>query len=270
MMFILRTKGQLTYLQLAWQGAIAIFSTRCGGLSVGSYQGLNLGLHVGDEKAQVLANRQLLAEIVKRPLSEFVGCQQVHGNTIASVGTVDLGRGATSLETAIPHTDGLLTNSSIPLFALFADCVPIWLYDPKVGAGGVVHAGWRGTTAGIASEAVAEMERHFGSRRENILAAIGPSIGPCCYRVGEEVVAKAEELKVASAPYFVPQGKGSYAADLAGFNRALLLEAGLVERKIATCGFCTSCQPDLFFSHRRDGGSTGRMAAVFLMQEGRR
>lgn len=273
-MFILRTKDGLTYMQLAWQGAVALFTTRRGGLSEDAYESLNLGLHVGDEKAAVLANRGRLAGILEEPLSQFTGCQQVHGKNIAIVGKEQLGSGSQDLESAILDCDGLLTDERIPLFALFADCVPLWLYDPVKKAGGVIHAGWRGTVAGIGLEAIGKLKSHFGSDPGNILAAIGPSIGPCCYLVGQDVFQAAQKLagklQISLDPYFISQGNKSWRADLGGFNRALLMAGGILAGNITTSGFCTSCQPSLFFSHRRDQGKTGRMAAIFLLQEGRR
>lgn len=271
-MFILRKKGRLTYLQLAWQGTIAIFTTREGGFSQKSYGELNLGLHVGDDEKRVLANRRLLEPIVGKPLSQFTFCQQVHGSEIALVDDKNAGCGGQSLEAAIPNCDGLLTAEAIPLLTLYADCVPLWIYDPQKRAGGVIHAGWRGTVAGIALEAVEQMKHHFGSQPGNLLAALGPSIGPCCYSVGEDVVGAArvlaQQIKLSVASFATAQNSGTYAFDLAGFNKALLLQAGLLEKNIVTCGFCTSCQDSLFFSHRRSGGKTGRMAAIFMLQEG--
>jgi YfiH family protein len=270
-MFILRTKDKLTYLQLAWQGAVAIFTTRRGGLSTGSYASLNLGLHVGDEKEAVLANRKKLAELISRPLTQFTASSQVHGKRIAIVGQDNMGSGAFELEKAIADCDGMLTDQSAVLFALFADCVPIWLYDPVKRAGGVIHAGWRGTTSGIVPGAIETMERHFGSNPDDLFAAIGPCIGQCCYSVGEDVYQAAQNLaaerRVSLEPFFVSSGSQRWQADLAGFNRALLLAGGIAEARITTSGFCTSCHSSLFFSHRRDRGKTGRMAAIFCLQD---
>ncbi len=268
-MFTLHKQGRLTYLQLVWPGAVAVFTARGGGVSQGPYSSLNLGLNVEDDAEAVIANRERAAAIIGKPLSQFTACRQVHGKEVAVVGGRQLGCGVYDLETALPGCDGLLTQEPGALFAFFADCVPIWLYDPVQKAGGVIHAGWRGTMAGIVPEAVRKLKRRFGSEPADLYAAVGPSIGPCCYQVGEDVVRAAEKLArtkgLQAASFFPQQEPGKWRADLPGFNRALLLSEGLKPERISSSGLCSSCHSSLFFSHRRDAGKTGRMAAIFCL-----
>lgn len=268
-MFVLRKKGRLQYLQLAWQGVSALFTTRVGGFSEEPFASLNLGLHVDDEEQTVLANRRLLGEILGS-VPQPIYCRQVHGTEITVVGAGDAGRGGENFAEAIP-ADGLLTEERVPLVTLYADCVPLWFYDEKRRAGGVVHAGWRGTVAGIAAGALEKMEAAFGSKPGDLQVAIGPAIGPCCYRVGEEVAAAVEQIAreqgLAVADFLVSLEE-AFVLDLAALNQKLLVACGVLERNLAVSGFCTCCQPSLFYSHRREG-QTGRMAAIFCLQEGK-
>ena len=269
-MFLLQKRGQLSCLELSWPGARAVFTTRSGGTSQGPYSALNLGLHVGDDPEAVLENRRRLAASMEREAASFTACQQVHGTLVAVVDRRHKGMGALDLESAIEGADGMITKEPVVLFAFFADCVPIWLYDPVQKAGGVIHAGWRGTAAGIVLEALAKMKSHFGSKPEDLYAAVGPSIGPCCYQVGEEVVRSLKELaerEQLSSDSISLSREGKWHADLAGFNCQLLQAEGVRKERIALCNLCTSCHSSLFFSHRRDGAKTGRMAAIFYLQE---
>jgi YfiH family protein len=153
----------------------------------------------------------------------------------------------------------------------FADCVPVLLHDPVKGWVGLVHAGWKGTVGGAARKAVQAARETFGSRPEDILAAIGPSIGPCCYEVGEDVVAAVHSGLPECADLLSARDGGVH-LDLWRANACQLAAVGVPAANVEVSGYCSSCRTDLFFSHRKERGKTGRMAAVIGLrarQEGR-
>lgn len=241
----------------------AIFTTRQGGKSEGPYRSLNLGFHVGDDYTKVLANRKLLAEASGLPLERWVVGEQVHGAKIAVVYEHQAGSGAEDPGTSLKGVDGLITKEKgLVLAAFFADCVPVYLLDIKRQAIGLVHAGWRGTAYRVAARAFERMKEVFGSQEEDCWAVIGPSIGPCCYEVGPEVEESFKSFPWAGR--VLESGKGGgLRLNLWEANRLTLIEAGLLPERVAVAGLCTACHPDIFFSHRRSGGRTGRLGALF-------
>ena len=163
-----------------------------------------------------------------------------------------------------PDTDALITDArNVVLTSLHADCIPVWLYDPVRHAAGLAHAGWRGTAADIAAKTVRRMCDIFGSRAEDIEAAVGPGIGTCCFEVGGEVIQAFESLMDAAGEFYTDDGNGKYHLDLKGVNEALLRRAGV--SRISVTGYDTCCGSDLFYSYRRDGGVTGRMCAGIVL-----
>jgi hypothetical protein len=265
------------------------FSTRNGGSSR-TYGGnaLNLGFTTQDSRAAVEKNRRAFASALtndrraSRPSSEsvwpLVTVRQIHSDLIHRISQV--------LREPLSG-DGLVTNvQGILLGVLTADCLPVVLADSKNRAVGVFHAGWRGTVKRIVEKGVGEMQRWFGTRPEDIRAAIGPGIRGCCYQVGPEVQTAFEsqfgyadtlfrETKerdeihekypllflTARAPGHSELPKQIF-LDLAEANRRQLLDAGVLPKNIADLGLCTSCHGELFFSHRREKGLTGRMMAA--------
>ncbi|MFZ5592146.1 MAG: peptidoglycan editing factor PgeF, partial [Bacillota bacterium] len=177
------------------------------------------------------------------------------------------GAGARQYAGALPDTDALVTGRpGLVLASFYADCVPVFLLDPQRRAAGLAHAGWQGTRRKIAARAVQVMQSALGCRPQDILAVIGPSIGPCCYTVGADVY----QHFVAAFPRHIdalarPAGPHKWHLDLWQSNRLVLLEAGLAEGNIYTARLCTSCREDLFFSYRRQGGRCGRMAALMRL-----
>jgi hypothetical protein len=214
------------------------------------------------------------------PAMKLVTVRQVHANRIHSVTAVDASAGR--LETpegkAVLEGDGLVTDEpGILLAAGTADCVPVLLVDPGRRAVGAFHAGWRGTAARIVEHGVERMRREYGSRPQDLLAAIGPSIGPCCYTVGEEVRERfAAEFGYGNELLRSNGGLGDEASilrmDLWEANRRQLIDAGVEAGKITTVGECTACAVDAsgyrrYFSHRAEAGRTGRMLSVIGMVE---
>jgi len=256
-----QTRGSLTFLTLPkWQGeGIDLgFSTRLGGVSQTPYDSLNLGLHVGDDPAAVLENREQWLEQWGVTRSRVAVGEQVHGTNVLWVTEHDGGRGSHELETAIPATDGLVTLSTVGLMAFFADCVPLFFYYPDLKAVGLAHAGWRGTANRIGQK-VLECFEEAGGCTETAWVAIGPSIGPCCYSVDERVAAQFR-LNYPATPFLHWQEDGHYLLDLWEANKNSLLEKGVRPENIEVASTCTADNPEWFFSHRRDGARTGRMA----------
>lgn len=234
------------------------FSSRNGGVSTGAYASLNLGLHVGDSREDVLKNRELWLEYFGTDWTQVVIGEQVHSNRVLWVENSDGGRGAASLETALPQVDGLLTQSGLGLMAFFADCVPIFFYHPRIKAVGIAHAGWKGTVGKIALRMLEALAEH-GGHPEEARVALGPSIGVCCYEV-DEPLAERFRSGFSETHFLTPTRPGHYRLDLWQANQIILKEAGVPESQISVAGLCTSCHEDSFFSHRRDGVPTGRMA----------
>ena len=262
-----------TMLSNLWVGRCDIFSedlfvhgisTRHGGASRDFYDSLNLGLHVEDEKEAVLENRRRFCRMVGAEPERTATCQQVHGDRVVRITAGEAGAGFADYAGAIPDTDALITNEpGLPLMLFFADCTPILLADPVKRAVGLAHGGWKGTVKSIAARTVAAMAKEFGSDPADLLAAIGPSIGSCCYQVGEGV---ADQFREAfpdfSAEILETRPDGSTHLDLQLCNTRQLEKAGLKRENIANAHTCTACNNRQFFSYRADNGKTGRIAAI--------
>ena len=222
------------------------FTTRAGGVSEPPFDRLNLGGAVGDDPARVAENWDRLERATGL---RFARVRQVHGARVI--------RAERACEPREEADAVVSTAEGVAACVSVADCVPVLLADPESGAVAAVHAGWRGTLARAAAEAVAALGRDAGAPAARLLAAVGPAIGPCCYEVSEEVAARfRDEL-----------GEGTVRAgarprvDLWHANVRVLAAAGLREDRIDVLGRCTSCERELFFSHRRDAGRTGRQTA---------
>ncbi|WP_040948451.1 peptidoglycan editing factor PgeF [Gorillibacterium massiliense] len=247
------------------------FTSRLGGVSQESFASLNCGLHVADDPDSVVANRRRVAEEIGIPLEGWVFGEQVHGKRVAVITAQDAGRGAFNRSSALPEADAFITREPrLVLAALFADCVPLFFADPVTGVIGLAHAGWKGTALAIAAETVAAMVNHFGVQPENLLAAIGPSIGSCCYEVDNRVIDEIDRVLDLSAsdkdngerfPYYQKTIAGKYDLDLQQVNRQIMIKAGIMPSSIELSRYCTSCSTDLFYSHRKEKGITGRMMA---------
>ena len=280
-----------------WHG----FSTRKGGESraycADDAPGeLNLGFTDADDREAVIRNRRLFAQAVTGdPATPLLTLRQIHSNVL-----VVSGREAASRELPLkvgvpsdrssslgPKGDGLMTDEPGLLLGIqTADCIPVLVADRKRRAVAAFHAGWRGTVKRIVESGVGRMRLEFGSRPEDLAAAIGPGIGACCYAVGEEVlssfesqfayarelfreVCDADPVRIKYPMLFLTQRASGHSPtatslhlDLAEANRRQLLAAGLKPRSIQLVGGCTSCQPDLFFSHRASQGRAGRMLSA--------
>ncbi|MTI81372.1 MAG: peptidoglycan editing factor PgeF [Firmicutes bacterium] len=243
------------------------FTTRLGGSSGGNYTSLNLGLHVNDTTDNVLDNRKNLCRSMGINFDHLVVGQQVHGDEVFTVTREHLGRGNDSLEDAIPGVDALITDKpGVPLTSYYADCVPLFFFDPVNKVVGLAHAGWKGTVQKIGVKTLQKMHKQFGSKPEEILVGIGPSIGPCCYVVDNRVITKLQQAFGYWNELVVSCGEQQWMLDLWESNRRAIMNFGVKEHKISVAKLCTSCHSDIFFSHRASGGCTGRMASFIMLK----
>ncbi len=264
--FQLRTENEDSSLLLlhSWcqvDGVTAGFTTR---------QAMNTALHVGDDPDSVINNRRRVMEQLGWPFTAFTCAEQVHSSNVHVVTKEDAGHGRNGRLSAIQGTDALITNESDVLLAMyFADCVPLYFYDPVTESAGLAHAGWKGTVSEIAVRTVEKMQETYGVLPENLLAAIGPSIGCCCYEVDESVLQHVrplfESLQSGNNSIDVTniiqsvQINDRAHLDLKHLNRHLMIKAGILPSRIEMSSWCTACRTDLFFSHRKEKGATGRM-----------
>ncbi|HET6208386.1 MAG TPA: peptidoglycan editing factor PgeF [Terracidiphilus sp.] len=268
-----------------WHG----FSTRRGGVSraycpEGAAGELNLGFTADDDRANVLRNRRLLAEAVTGSAgTPLVTVRQIHSSVLVMTGR-DFGP---CRESSPCKGDGLMTSEPGVLLGIqTADCIPVLVADRRRRVVAAFHAGWRGTVKRIVENGIGRMRMEFGSRPEDLVAAIGPGIGACCYAVGEEVLSEFESqfnygvelfrevydtdpvrakypmlFMTQRAPGHSPMGPGLH-LDLVEANRRQLLAAGVAADVIEVVGACTNCHPEMFFSHRASRGHSGRMMSV--------
>jgi YfiH family protein len=231
-------------------GVVHAVTTRTGGVSEGRCESLNVSYSVGDADENVEENLRRLASALGSRREDLFAAYQVHGRQVTLVEGDSEGR---------PRCDGLITRSAAKTLMLrYADCTPVLLADTRRPAIGVVHAGWRGSAVRAAEAAVNAMTEAFGSDPRDLVAGIGPAIGPCCYVVGEDVVAAFPDRSE-----LFSGGR----LNLWEANRQALLEAGVPSSQIEVAGVCTQCEADRFFSHRaNDGQPAGRFAAVIRVE----
>jgi YfiH family protein len=256
------------------------FSTRTGGASVlNEKPALNLGFTEWDERERVAANREKFVGALGAREMPLVTLRQFHSDVIhvALASTADA-----------PKADALITSiSGLLLGVQTADCVPILLADRRKRVVAAIHAGWRGTLARIAVKTLGQMRMSYGTRPEDVIAALGPAIGRCCYEVGPEVAqafaaqfppaadwfdGPFEQLAHGEEPLWLPwltmmppghvPPPPRVQLDLRASNRWQLIDAGVPEKQISVSDLCTACRTDLLFSYRREGAKTGRLMAV--------
>jgi YfiH family protein len=264
---LLREAGALrllTWPALTASGADAAVTARAGGVSSGPYATLNLSLTVGDDEECVLENRRRLAAAFGARQADFVFARQVHGAGVRIVGDADRGSGSYALDDAIPDVDALVTSTpGVVLAILTADCVPIVLHDPLAGVLACVHAGWRGTVAGVCAAAVAAMQT-LGSSPAGIIAALGPAMSPGLYQVGPDVRQAVTQSFGPAAPALLRPDShdGRWLLDLWSANRLALQEAGIPAAQIHVTDIPTGpAGHDCFFSDRA-ARPCGRLALV--------
>jgi len=256
--------GALEYLRATSLGTANGFSTRLGGVSTGPLASLNLAVRYGDDPANVRENWRRFGEAAGFSPENLVCTRQVHGSLVRVVSRENRSEG---LDRPAAECDGLATNDPGLALAVFsADCTPILLCDAKRGAVAAVHAGWRGAALGIAQKAVEAMTAAFGTDPSDVRAAIGPCIDRCCFETRADVPEAMRAALGAEAECAIDShGDGTFHVDLKDINAMFLERAGV--RQIETCPFCTACQPERFWSHRRAGDARGTLAAVIVCPE---
>ncbi len=243
-------------------------TTRAGGVSQGMYATLNLSYTRGDDKSAVDENFLRTAISLDASLSDFVLTDQTHTTNIRTVTRADSGKGILK-ELDYKDIDGLITNEpGMVLSAYFADCVPLLFADPVHHAIGVSHSGWRGTVARMGRETIRAMHQAYGSRPQDLYAAIGPSICQSCYEVSEDVAEQfcaefPQHVQALCSP--VPGANGKFQLDLWTANQIVLKEAVILDDPLAVTNLCTCCNPKFLFSHRASKGRRGNFGAFIKL-----
>ena len=250
------------------------FSTRLGGVSEGIYASMNLSFTRGDEDAAVHENYRRFAAALGFSERDIVTSDQTHTANVRIVTDEDRGNGITKPR---PYTDvdGMITNvRGLVLATFYADCVPLYFVDPVHHAIGCSHSGWRGTVGEMGKKTVEAMREAYGSRPEDIFAAIGPSICQDCYEVGKDVAEPFEKLfsqeryqDVSMKNILTEKVNGKYQLDLWRANEAILLGAGILKEHLSMTDICTCCNPSYLFSHRASKGRRGNLAAFLMLKQ---
>ncbi len=232
---------------------------RHGGVSPDPWISLNTATTVGDSRDNIIENRQRIFSAIGRPVTSIFDVWQVHSSHVICSDD------PRPLDTPHKKADAIVTDRpEITLFMRFADCVPIFLYDPIHRVTSIVHAGWKGTVENIVSQSIAAMQARYHSQSVDILAGIGPSIGPDHYEIGADVARLVERAFGQDAPELLSHAGGRTFFDLWKANSLNLRQAGVKEIELA--GICTACQTGDWYSHRAEHGKTGRFGAILALK----
>ena len=251
------------------------FTTRIGGVSEGIFGTMNLSFTRGDDKSAVEENYRRLAEAMEVDYENFVFTDQTHTVNVRKVSMADAGKGLVR-ERDYQDVDGLITNEpGLVLSTFFADCVPLYFVDPVHWAIGMSHSGWRGTVARMGRVTLEAMQREYGTKPEDVICAIGPSICQDCYEVSWDVAEEfakqfsghEQEILMESPKNeaIQEQADKKYQLNLWRANEIVLLEAGVKEEHIAVTDICTCCNPDVLFSHRASHGKRGNLGGFLCL-----
>ncbi len=234
------------------------FSTRKGGVSEGCYSSMNLRFNCDDTSGNVLKNFEIISESLGIDKNRLVLSKQVHEDNIHTVTDNDIGNGIV-YENKFTSVDALITDKKgIPLVTLFADCVPLFFLDTKQGVIALAHSGWRGTVKRIGQKTVEKMKHDYGSRPEDVIAAIGPSIQVCHFEVSDDVA----EIFIHEFGDDTDVKYGNrYHVNMQAAIKKQLKQSGILPRNIDDSGICTYCSSDTLFSHRKTNGQRGNMGA---------
>ena len=253
----------LSYPLLEETGAVKHgFSTKLGGVSTGSCATMNISTTRGDDPEAVAENRRRIGAAIGVRPEDMTYTHQTHTTNVAVVRAEDRGR-------RFLETDGMVTNvPGICLVTFYADCVPLFLVDPVKKAIGLSHSGWRGTVGKMGKVTVQAMRREYGSRPEDIVAAIGPSICQDCYEVSEDVIDRfRDSFNEAVWPkLFYRKENGKYQLDLWRANEEVFLETGIRRENLAVTNLCTHCNQEVLFSHRATGEKRGNLSAFLALK----
>jgi YfiH family protein len=244
------------------------FSTRLGGVSQMPQDSLNLAGFNEDAAENILENRRRFLKLLEDIDGKWTlaGCWQVHGSDARLVKDETDARPAENAQGDTVYCDAILSNAPNVLAGVkTADCVPILIGDPVTGSFAAVHAGWRGTVASIAAKSIERLKNEYGARPQDVLVAIGPAAGGCCYEVGSEVIEAFANGFANSSDLFTPTRDGHARIDLIKANRDQLIASGVDPKRIFAAPLCTMDRTDLFFSYRREKqlhGKVGRLMSV--------
>lgn len=244
------------------------FSSKLGGVSEGYFSSMNLGFNRGDKEENVIANYKLMADSMGIPYNQITASDQIHETKIRRITKEDMGKGIIRKKD-YSGVDGLITNiPNIPLVTYYADCVPLYLIDKKNLAIGLSHSGWRGTVKKMGRETIKRMEEEFGTKAEDLMVVIGPSICKDCYEVSHDVyeefrkVFSLEQMEL----LFTKKENKKYQLDLWEANRQIFLGEGVSTEDIHCSQVCTCCNSDIMFSHRVHGTERGTLAAFLMLR----
>lgn len=243
------------------------FSTRLGGVSTGVCESMNLAFGRGDSRETVLENYKLICQSAGFEYESLCASVQIHETVVRKVTSEDRGHGII-LPRVVESADAQITNDkNVTLVTYYADCTPVFFVDTKTHAIGLAHAGWRGTVGRISVNTVNEMAKHFGTKSEDLVCAVGPVIGKCCYEIDEACADEFRKLdEIDTDRVLSSKGNGKYMADLALTNKLLLMSAGVKEKNIVMSDLCTMCNSELLWSHRATKGQRGTMAAFMKIE----
>lgn len=274
----------ITFPKLSGYGEDIIhgFSTRLGGVSKEHLASMNLSFSRGDDRENVMENHRRFAAALGYDEKRLVFSDQVHLTRFHKVTGADCGKGIVRTSD-IKEIDGLVTDEpGIPIITFYADCVPLFFYDPIKKVIAMAHSGWRGSVERIGARMVAYMEEEYGCNSENIVCAIGPSICQSCYEVSEDValqfieefggglsqgLAGTDRAGGAMDELVWAKGDGKYQLNLHRACEIALLEAGIQKENLDVTDLCTCCNPQVFFSHRASHGMRGNLAGVMMIKE---
>ncbi|WP_243109975.1 peptidoglycan editing factor PgeF [Clostridium sp. E02] len=244
------------------------FSTRMGGVSEGKFATMNFAFTTGDNKEHVMENYRRMGRALCVSPEKMVLSYQSHTTNLLTVTAEDIGKGITR-ERDYRDVDGLITNiPGITLVTFYADCVPLYFLDPVHKVIALSHSGWRGTVNRMGEKTIERMKKEFGSKAQDIIACIGPSICGTCYEVGEEVAGEFEKSFDPKYLKDILTGKenGKFLLDLWKVNEIILLEAGVKTENIQVTDICTHCNSNYLFSHRTMGKERGNLAAFLSLK----
>jgi YfiH family protein len=268
---IMQIQNNIPFLTVpSWekQGARVIFSSRQGGFSQRCFASLNMGLHVGDDPESVLANRRQLINLMGSDLSKMVCCQQVHGNNVAVVDGNYAGLGAVCHEEALKDTDGMVTNTpGLVLATFYADCIPVFFFDPVRRVVALSHSGWKGTMGSITAKTLEIMYSQFECQASDVMVYIGPGIDKCCFEIKVDLADQVASAFPNDRDIII-MNKNRYMWDLKETIRRCAINNGVKDSRIIVSPWCTSCHTEYFYSFRKEQGRTGRMAALIALVNG--
>ncbi len=254
----------LTFPALEATGLVRhLFTTRLGGVSEGIFGSLNLSYTRGDEKEAVDENYQRVARTLGCAMEDFVCSDQTHTTNVRKVTSADKGKGVIRRKD-YTDVDALITNEAgLVLATFYADCVPLFIVDPVTRAIGLAHSGWRGTVGRMGACTLQAMQEAYGTKPEDAVVAIGPSICQDCYEVSENVAEQfVQEFGAQKQKdILLAKGNGKYQLNLWKANESVFLDAGVRKEQISVTDICTCCNPEYLFSHRASQGKRGNLGA---------